>query len=413
MPIIQVENVTKDYQLGQMVSFSDNLKKGWARLRGQPIPVRKPFRALNDVSFSVDQGEVLGIIGTNGAGKSTLLKLISKITNPTSGKIVVNGKIAPLIEVGAGLHPELTGRENIFLNASIMGVSRAMIRKRFDEIVSFSEIEAFIDTPIKRYSSGMMVRLGFSIATSVDADILVIDEVLAVGDLAFQRKCFDRMEEMIQRQGKTVLIVSHNIRQVERLCSRAILLDNGKIVDDGNKTNVCEQFYRRSNAKIAAQLEKKQVHNRHIRKSGSVELSSITIRNSDGCENSELKLGETVTIRCIIETKEVVKQPEVIIGFQTTDFFYVASMGTGHIHNRPNLEPGLNVIDCHIDSLPLMPGVYALRLGVLDGTPSELFYGEMLSSFTVNADSIPQSKMPTLGVVHIPVNWRFGQESDA
>ncbi|MDX9964231.1 ABC transporter ATP-binding protein [Desulfobacter postgatei] len=407
MSIIKVENVTKEYKLGQLSSLKDSLQRGWARLGGRSIHDSKQFHALDNINFSVDSGEVVGIIGTNGAGKSTLLKLISGITNPTSGNIVVKGKIAPLIEVGAGLHPELTGRENIFLNASIMGIPKAIIRRRFDDIVSFAEIEAFIDTPIKRYSSGMMVRLGFSIATSVDADILVVDEVLAVGDLAFQRKCFDRMESMIRRQGKTVLLVSHNIRQVERLCSRAILLDHGKILEDGNKTMICEQFYRLSNAKIAAQLTESQIYNRHIRKTDHVELLSISILNEKECEKSELVMGESLIIRCIINAKVMVKQPEVIVGFQTTDFFYVASMGNGHMDSRPNLEPGVNTIDCHIDCLPLMPGVYALRLGILDGIPSELFYGEMLKSFTVKASHIPQSKMPTLGVVHIPVEWRY------
>ena len=195
---------------------------------------------------------MLGIIGQNGAGKSTLLKMLARISKPTRGNIKVNGTVAPLIEVGAGLVADMTGRENIFLNGAILGLSRAEIKKKFDEIVAFAELEQFIDTPIKRYSSGMAVRLGFAIATSVNADILIVDEVLAVGDLAFQRKCFDRMEEMIKRQGKTVLLVSHNIRQVERLCSRVILVDHGKILIDGNAEKVCDLFYERSDEKIKA-----------------------------------------------------------------------------------------------------------------------------------------------------------------
>ena len=212
MPIIQLNHVSKDYRLGTLTSLKDSVRNTVRRLRGQPVKKRAAFRALDDMDFSIEQGEVVGIIGNNGAGKSTLLKLLAKVTTPTAGHVAVNGKVAPLIEVGAGLVPDLTGRENVFLNATILGISRADIAARFDEIVAFSELESFIDTPIKRYSSGMKIRLAFAIATSVEAEILIIDEVLAVGDLAFQRKCFERMEDLIKGRGNTVLIVSHNIR---------------------------------------------------------------------------------------------------------------------------------------------------------------------------------------------------------
>src|SRR4030042_4773866 len=220
MPIIEINNVTKEFRLGQLKSLKHTVLDTLNRLMGKEVEKRKPFRALDDVSFKVEIGEVIGIIGPNGAGKSTLLKILSRITVPTRGEIKVRGSVAPLIEVGAGLVGDLTGRENIYLNGIILGLSRAEIKKKFDEIVAFAELEEFIDTPIKRYSSGMAVRLGFSIATSVDADILIVDEVMAGGDLSFQRKCFARMETMIKSQGKTVLIVGHNLRQLERMCSR-------------------------------------------------------------------------------------------------------------------------------------------------------------------------------------------------
>src|SRR6266567_7593133 len=232
MPVIEVNHVTKEYRLGQFHSLKQSVLDAVARLRGHPVQERAPFKALDDVDFSVEEGEVLGIIGSNGAGKSTLLKLLARITVPTSGLISVRGKIAPLIEVSAGLISDLTGRENVYLNGIILGMPYAQVKKKFDEIVAFAELEEFIDTPIKRYSTGMAVRLGFSLATCVDADILIVDEVLAVGDLAFQRKCFDRMEDMIKRQGKTVLLVSHNTRQIERLCDRVILMDHGRIIAD-------------------------------------------------------------------------------------------------------------------------------------------------------------------------------------
>jgi ABC-type polysaccharide/polyol phosphate transport system ATPase subunit len=232
MAAISVVHVTKEFRLGQATTVRQTLAHALARLQGRDGSSPTRFKALDDVDFSVKQGEVLGIIGTNGAGKSTLLKLLARISEPTSGRLTVQGKIAPLIEVGAGLIADLSGRENVYLNGIILGMSYAQIKKKFDEIVGFAELEEFIDTPIKRYSSGMAVRLGFSIATCVDADILIVDEVLAVGDLAFQRKCFDRMEDMIKRQGKTVLLVSHNTRQIERLCTRVILMDHGRIVAD-------------------------------------------------------------------------------------------------------------------------------------------------------------------------------------
>ena len=250
MPIIEVNHVTKEYRLGQLQSLRQAGLNALSRLRGRPVQARKPFKALDDVGFSIEQGEVVGIIGHNGAGKSTILKLLANISKPTSGSIQVKGKVAPLIEVGAGLVLELTGRENIYLNGAILGISKAEITRKFDDIVAFAELEEFIDTPIKRYSSGMQVRLGFSVATSVESDILIVDEVLAVGDLAFQRKCFDRMEDLIKNQGRTVLLVSHNIRQIERLCSRAIFLAHGQIRQDGPPGIVCPAFYDAMNTQI-------------------------------------------------------------------------------------------------------------------------------------------------------------------
>ena len=279
MPIIEINHVSKEYRLGTLTSLKDSARNIARRLRRQPLTKRKPFEALHDIAFTIDQGEVVGIIGNNGAGKSTLLKLLANVTTPTSGTIAVRGKVAPLIEVGAGLVPDLTGRENVFLNATILGISKADIARKFDEIVGFSELEDFIDTPIKRYSSGMKIRLAFAIATSVDAEILIIDEVLAVGDLAFQRKCFERMEDLIKGRGSTVLIVSHNIRQIERMCSRVILLDQGKVAADGRPLEIADLFYRRSNEKIKSDHKKTQQGKVHKYSSGEIELASVELLN--------------------------------------------------------------------------------------------------------------------------------------
>lgn len=407
MPIIEVKHLTKEYDLGTVTSLKDSLRHTLAKIQGKETWERERFKALDDVNFTIEEGEVVGIIGHNGAGKSTLLKHLANITKPTSGEVIVNGSIAPLIEVGAGVNPELTGRENIFLNGAILGIPKKIIQSKLEEIIDFSELEQFIDTPVKRYSSGMTVKLGFSIATSLDADILIIDEVLAVGDLAFQRKCFDRMEQLIKGKGCTVLLVSHNIRQVQRLCSRVLLLEHGKLILDDDKTKVCEQFYKTSNQKIAEQAKASQIENRHIRKTGEIELISLCILDDKGSELKDIPMGAQITIRCEYTAKRAVHNPEIILGFHTTDFFYIASMGSGHISNQPDIVEGTNVVECNIPNLPLMPGVYAIRLGILDGTPRELFYGEMLNTFTVYADTIPQSKLPSLGVVNIPAQWSF------
>ena len=404
MAIIEVKHLTKEYDLGAVTSIKDSLRHTLAKCQGKDTWQRERFKALDDVNFTIEEGEVVGIIGHNGAGKSTLLKHLANITKPTHGEVIVRGSIAPLIEVGAGVNPELTGRENIFLNGAILGIPKKTIASKLDEIIDFSELEQFIDTPVKRYSSGMTVKLGFSIATSMDADILIIDEVLAVGDLAFQRKCFDRMENLIKQKGRTVLLVSHNIRQIQRICKRVLLLDHGKILIDGEQTETCEQFYKQNNTKITEQSTNKS---RNVRSSGEINLSSITLHDLSGKETSELPMGAPITIRCTFESIHEVEQPEIVVGFHTTDFFYIASMGNVHIPGRPNVAKGTNTVECAIESLPLMPGTYALRFVILDHGRNELFHAEQLNPFTVHSGEISQAELPALGIIHIPVDWSY------
>ena len=243
-PIIEIRGISKKYRLGQigMTSLREDVERlgHWcrARLSGQTPSTdnRRDFWALHDVSFDVQPGEVLGVIGRNGAGKSTLLKILSRITEPTTGEIRLRGRVGSLLEVGTGFHPELSGRDNIFLNGAILGMTRAEIARKFDEIVEFAEVGKFIDTPVKRYSSGMYVRLAFAIAAHLEPEILIVDEVLAVGDAQFQRKCIGRMQEISHRHGRTILFVSHNMNAVEALCDRCICLRSGRIVADS--TNV-------------------------------------------------------------------------------------------------------------------------------------------------------------------------------
>jgi lipopolysaccharide transport system ATP-binding protein len=241
--VISVENLSKTYRLGAIGggTLREDVSRWWANMRRKPDPnlkigeehharrIGQDFWALQDVSFEVKEGEILGIIGRNGAGKSTLLKILSRVTGPTSGYIKIKGRIASLLEVGTGFHPELTGRENVFLNGTILGMTKAEIRKKFDEIVAFSEIEEFIDTPVKRYSSGMYVRLAFAVAAHLEPEILIVDEVLAVGDAAFQQKCIGKMRDVSKNQGRTVLFVSHNMKAIQTLCQTGIVLDAGSV----------------------------------------------------------------------------------------------------------------------------------------------------------------------------------------
>ena len=252
--IIKVENLSKEYRLGVIGhgTLYRDLQTWWAKVRGKEDPNSKlmekkrlqgdRFWALKDISFEIQPGDRVGIIGRNGAGKSTLLKILSRVTTPTSGNVKIRGRVASLLEVGTGFHPELTGRENIFLNGSILGMSKQEIRKKFDEIVDFAGVEKFLDTPVKRYSSGMYVRLAFAVAAHLEPEILVVDEVLAVGDAEFQKKCLGKMDQVSKAEGRTVLFVSHNMGAINALCNSAILLDKGEIKAIG-KTEIITGMY--------------------------------------------------------------------------------------------------------------------------------------------------------------------------
>jgi lipopolysaccharide transport system ATP-binding protein len=255
---IKLENISKLYRLGQVGTgtISQDLNRWWAAIRGKEDPYAKIGQindqisivnsefvwALKDVNFEVEQGEVMGIIGRNGAGKSTLLKILSKITSPTTGKIYTRGRIASLLEVGTGFHPEMTGRENVYLNGAILGMRKLEIQKKFDRIIDFAGIDAYIDTPVRRYSSGMYVRLAFSVAAFLEPEILIVDEALAVGDFEFQNKCLDRMKDLSVNDGRAVLFVSHNIDAIKKLCSSAILMTNGMVSKKDKTDNVINKY---------------------------------------------------------------------------------------------------------------------------------------------------------------------------
>ncbi|TDX84749.1 polysaccharide ABC transporter ATP-binding protein [Epilithonimonas xixisoli] len=259
---LKAENISKQYRLGQVGtgSLSHDLNRFWHQIRGKEDPYLKIgdsndrtqkgnsdyVWSLRDINFEIEQGDAVGIIGRNGAGKSTLLKLLSKVTKPTTGRILTNGRIASLLEVGTGFHPEMTGRENVFLNGAILGMTRKEITRKFDEIVDFSGVERYIDTPVKRYSSGMYVRLAFAVAANLESEILIVDEVLAVGDAEFQKKCLGKMGDVSKGEGRTVLFVSHNMTAVKELCSKGILLNQGLLDYQGNIANTIFEYQKSS-----------------------------------------------------------------------------------------------------------------------------------------------------------------------
>jgi ABC-type polysaccharide/polyol phosphate transport system ATPase subunit len=371
--VITVEGVTKEFRLGAMqglVSMAGSLLG-----RGTRTP---PFKALDDVSFSVEAGEVVGLIGSNGAGKSTLLKLLSNISKPTRGRVKVQGRVAPLIEVGAGLVGDLTGRENVYLNGAILGISKAEIDRKFDEIVAFAEIERFIDTPLKRYSSGMQVRLGFAVATSVESDILIVDEVLAVGDVAFQRKCLDRMEDIIRHHDRTVFVVSHNIRQLERFCSRVILLERGKLVMDGSATDVCTEFFSRSNAVIKANLAHQPMDRMA---SDEIELLSMHFDGPGARTASSVTFGKTCQFHVSLRARKPLKDMHLLIAFHTTDFVYL----TQYFNYGDMMDLEARQYDMVLDlpRMALYAGVYQVRVWVGNHIGRESFSGDGLFAFDV------------------------------
>lgn len=289
MSIIKVENISKIYDLGLVGTgtLSKDLNRAWAKLRGKPDPYAKlaelndrtqktssgSVYALKDISFEVQQGEVLGIIGKNGAGKSTLLKILSQITSPTTGEIKIKGRVASLLEVGTGMHPEMTARQNIYLNGSIMGMRRHEITAKLDEIVDFAGISKYIDTPIKRFSSGMQVRLGFAVAAFLEPEILIVDEVLAVGDAEFQKKAIGKMQDVSKGEGRTVLFVSHNMAAVKRLCDTCVLIDQGKLIDKAPTSIILGKYQQAIINKIYAE---------YFNEEYNLKIKSVHLHDNDG-----------------------------------------------------------------------------------------------------------------------------------
>ncbi len=367
--VISVERLSKTYQLGVIGTgtFFGDVNRWWAKKLGKPDPYAKigekdhgnrmgeTIHALRDVSFKVPQGEALGIIGRNGAGKSTLLKILSRVTAPTSGAVKTKGRVASLLEVGTGFHPELTGRENIYLNGAILGMSRVEVNQKFDEIVDFSGVEKFIDTPVKRYSSGMYVRLAFSVAAHLEPDILVVDEVLAVGDLEFQNKCLGRMGEVSQG-GRTVLFVSHNMGAISRFCSRVILMQKGEILVDGPTRNVIDAYHENIQGRREV-VESDRVVTTPM---GFVRWSVGEDSGGMSYQTQSLK-PLTMTFRLFVN--EPVRQAHFGLAIYSTDGQLIWAMKTADTYKEYlDFDTGAYDIQFMFPSLPLREGNYFLKV---------------------------------------------------
>ena len=394
-PVVSIENLSKRYLIGHQTDPNDGLRHIAERLlrapgrllRGQRVrsTTVEEFWALRDVSFEIAQGEVVGIIGRNGAGKSTLLKILSRITEPTKGRVRLRGRVASLLEVGTGFHPELTGRENVFLNGAILGMGRQEIRRKFDEIVAFADIEKFLDTPVKRYSSGMYVRLAFAVAAHLEPEILIIDEVLAVGDAAFQTKCLGKMGE-VAKGGRTVLFVSHNMATVTALCSRAVMLRDGQLVANGPVEEVVQDY-------LAAVSERARIPAAERTDRGGSGVIITTDLEMLGMDDQPLKeaiSGRPLKLRHHFRCQDGGKFSNctVVLVVRRNDRV-VCMLSSSLARREPVTLRGEGFIDFTIDELPLAGGIYtegvliqledrsadtlfgALEMAVIDGD----FYG--------------------------------------
>lgn len=364
---IQLSGVRKMYKLGQIGggTLQGDLQSWWARIRGREDPntkigstqrlVGQTFMALNGIDLIVYKGEALGIIGGNGAGKSTMLKLLSRVTAPSAGEIDIYGRIASMLEVGTGFNGEMTGRENIYMNGAILGMTKAEIDAKMGNIIEFSEVGDFIDTPVKRYSSGMYVKLAFSVAAHLDSEIMIMDEVLAVGDMAFQKKCLDKMRDAANKQGRTVLYVSHNMNTIRQLCDRCIVLDKGKIVFDGDVEEAIEVYIGESSSTSSQYLYSAQDHTDKGSKSLTVKSLIMPHKGS-----SQIQPGEIVEILLKCEVRIPISNVKFRFEIQYADGTVVGTVMSGNDVDFP--EAGICGVQLLFDTTHLVPGRYKADL---------------------------------------------------
>ncbi len=377
-PIIEIRNLGKRYDIqhtrGGYIALRDVLmniiKKPFSFAKNRVkravgISNTEEFWALKNINFSINRGEVVGIIGANGAGKSTLLKILTGITPPSEGEAILRGRVSSLLEVGTGFHPELTGRENIFLNGAILGMKKKEIQKKFDEIVSFAGIEKFLDTPVKHYSSGMYVRLAFSVAAHMEPDILLVDEVLAVGDAEFQKKCLGKMEEVTKESGRTILFVSHNMGAIQNLCSKTILLKDGQIKSIGETDEIIDEYLKDISNRNVADIAKRKDRQGN----GELKIVDAYLLDNENQRTNSMISGKDTNIAIEYECKPDIKLKNVIIGLGI-----VSSKGeaVSLFHSEMTMAnfgivEGKGKFVCKINNIPLVPGTYFINARIING----------------------------------------------
>jgi lipopolysaccharide transport system ATP-binding protein len=425
-PVVEVENLSKLYRLGSIgaSSLRESLETifrgrrngeapktqvGESRIDDDRIgPEPNTFWGLKDVSFSVNPGEIIGVVGRNGAGKSTLLKILSRITEPTSGRAILRGRVVSLLEVGTGFHPELTGRENIFLNGTILGMKRVEIAAKFDEIVEFAEVGKFIDTPVKRYSSGMFVRLAFAVAAHLEPEILLIDEVLAVGDAGFQKKCLGKMGEVASQQGRTVFFVSHNMGAVRSLCEHALLIEGGRLVKTGSPGDVISHYLSASMPKDS-EIEGQIWWNgdKDAPRGTDLALRGIRLLNPEGVPQSSFEADKPIDIEIHYEVLQRVRGARFCLTLLTQEG-EAAFTATDHLFQQETQMPGIYKTVCHVPGGLLNRRNYAVK--VQCDIPGERYIlpGAEYLSFNVGGVGNQSSNFPEPwpGVVCPRVEWK-------
>jgi homopolymeric O-antigen transport system ATP-binding protein len=428
-PIITVENLSKSYLIGhqsrqrettlrdvitrtarEFTRKAGELARGQQVIQGDEV---EEFWALKEVSFEVAQGDVLGIIGRNGAGKSTLLKILSRITEPTDGRVILRGRTASLLEVGTGFHPELTGRENVYLNGAILGMTQREIRKKFDEIVAFAEVDRFLDTPVKRFSSGMYVRLAFAVAAHLEPEVLIVDEVLAVGDSEFQKKCLGKMSE-VAGGGRTVLFVSHNLGAVRSLCARAIVLADGKIVANGPPAEAVD-VYLQSPTGCETESSEWCWENSEMPGDGRLGVKKVSLTRSNGEPTTQVRSDEDFNVRIEYQQKTQVRGIRINLQL-VTRLGEIAFTTSDHSSRNQDLgSPGIYQSTCSIPARLLNIGQYTLRLSVdVPGVSKVLLPGRDIGSFSVvghhnGGTTFPDAMWP--GVVSPFCSWAVNSVS--
>jgi homopolymeric O-antigen transport system ATP-binding protein len=410
-PVISVRGLGKEYLLGQSTVLHGSLRdavSGWLQL-ARP-PQRETLRALDDVSFDVEPGQVLGIVGRNGAGKTTLLKILSQITKPTAGEVRIWGRVGSLLEVGTGFHPDLTGRENVYLNGAILGMKRREIAARFDEIVAFAEVERFVDTPVKRYSSGMYLRLAFAVAAHLEPEILIVDEVLAVGDAAFQRKCLGKMSE-VSGHGRTVLLVSHNMAAITSLATSCLWIDAGRIREQGRPDAVVASYL--SSDAAVGQPGYADVADPALRlgvpkrTQGELLFDWVRLLDRDGEVSGAFFEDEPLKVELGLDARVAAESIEILVKVQTVEGALVFTLTSGV--REQEVAVGKLETSVVIPRLPLRPGRYVLDLYALTGLPQDYLVGPIGFEVIGSREGVDDPRFArgdwSLGPVRVDQEW--------